>query len=195
MNIPTVKDDAPSFFDLSYFSHDEEMENFSKHIYLVFKGGRTGVIGGNDPLEDSIIGISPKVFTMLMLARFNMCFRPAASNPLVGIMLEVPMPFGALVVYSSRPNCWSKPSAATQHLGFTMMFNRHHHSLAYVVQEYPELSVIHEPSTEFLVVGSTFHFSEETYLEDVCDEVYGLVNCLSDLDEKLKAAIPPASTM
>ncbi len=185
MNIPTMKDDTLSLFNLSYFSHEEEMENFSKHLYLVFKGARTGVIGGNDPFEDSIIGISPKVFTLLMLARFNMCFRPVASNPAVGIMLEVPMPFGALVVYSAKPKCWTAPTAPTQHLGFTMMFNRHHQSLAHAVQEYPGLLVIPEGSNDRLVVGTTFRFNEDTHLEDVCDTVYRLVNQLSELDEKL----------
>jgi hypothetical protein len=133
MNIPTMKTKARPVFNLSHFNHDEEMENLSKHIYLVFKGGRTGLIGGNDPFEDSIIGLTPKVFTMLMLARLNLCFRPVASQPLVAVMLEVPLPFGALAVYSAHRNCWTSPTAPTQHLGFTMMFNRHHQSLAHVV--------------------------------------------------------------
>jgi len=193
MNIPIMKDNTTSLFNLKYFNHDQEMENVSKHIYLEYKGGRTGVIGGNDPFEESIIGISPKVFTMLMLARANLCFRPAASHPLVGIMLEVPLSFGTFTVYSSKPNYWVQPTAATQHLGFTMMFNRHLQSLAYAVQEY-DFQVIAEPSTEFLVVGSTFRFQEETYLADVFDEVYGLLLSLQQLDKQLKG-VSPATIM
>lgn len=186
MNIPTMKDKTKSLFNLHYFRHDEEMENLAKHLYLEYKGARTGIIGGNDPFEDPIIGITPKGFTLLMLARLNLCFRPVASNPLVGIMVEVPLPFGNLAVYSTMPNCWTDPMAATQHLGFTMMYKKLPNTLGdTVIKRYQGFHVIPEPSTELLVLGSAYNIGEETYLNDLCDEMCSLIHGLRDINDEL----------
>ena len=186
MNIPTLKSTVGSLFDDEYFSHEQEMENLANNLYLEFKGARTGVITRNDPCEDTIIGISPKAMTMLMLGHLNLCFRPVPSHPLVGIMIAVPVSFGDFAVYSTKPNCWTKPTEPTEHLGFTMMFNRVPKSMAYLIDtRYKDIHVIPEESTECLVLGSMFNIKDETYLNDICDEVYTLLNTFSRLDDEL----------
>ncbi|WP_445424811.1 hypothetical protein [Alishewanella sp. HL-SH06] len=188
MNIPLMKLDNQTLLDLSDYSHSLEMENLSIHLYLEYKGARTGVIEGDDPFEEPISGISPKGFALLMLASLNMCFRPAAGHPNREVMLAVPVSFGTFHVYSMLPGCWKKPTSGSRYLGFTMIFNQHHRALASIIQaEYPDILVLPEPECEQLVLASYFTIDEEVYLADICDEVYGQIQQFSEIDKRLSA--------
>lgn len=186
MNIPMMQPDDRDIFDLSDFCHSIEMENFSKHLYLEHKGARTGVIGGDDPFEEPINGISPKVFSLLMMADEDLYFSPVTPHPDVGIMLEMPLPFGQFTVYSMLPGCWTSPRGGTRFLGFLMTFNQHHKTLASLIQdEFKNVIVMPETEGEQLVLASFFALDGDYYLSDICEVVCNLLNTFCEIDNRL----------
>ncbi|GGW73948.1 hypothetical protein [Alishewanella tabrizica] len=186
MNIPIMQPDDREIFDLTDFCHFNEMENFSNHLYLEHKGARTGVIGGDDPCEAPINGISPKVFSLLMMANEDLYFSPVTPHPDVGIMLELPLPFGQLTAYSMTPGCWTSPSGGTRFLGFLMTYNQHHKALAPLIQdEFKNVIVMPEIEGEQLVLASFLALDIEYYLNDICQIVCNLLKTCIEIDSRL----------
>ncbi len=184
MNIPTLQNEESDLFDLSEFCHSLEMENFSNHMFLAHKGARTGVIGGDDPFEESITAISPKVFSLLMLADANLCFRPTTPDPDAGIMLELLLPFGELVVYSMLPGCWTRPSRGTRFLGFLMRYTQNVERAAFIANENDNIIVLPAEEDE-LTLFKSLVFDEEYYLDDVCQVVCGIIETFMEINVKL----------
>ncbi len=184
MNIPTIKNEENDLFDLSEFSHSLEMENFSNHMFLAHKGARTGMIDGDDPFEEPITAISPKVFSLLMLADSNICFRPTTPDPDVGIMLELLLPFGELVVYSMLPGCWTRPSRGTRFLGFLMRYNQKFENAAFAGHENDNIIILPSEGNE-LTLFTSLVLDEEYYLDDVCQVVCGIIESFMDINVKL----------
>lgn len=186
MNIPMIQPDERDVFDLSDFSHSIEMENFSKHLYLEYKGARTGVIGRDDPFEDCINGISPKVFALLLMAKEELYFSPVPPHPEAGIMLGLPLPFGQLNVYSPLRDCWTSPCGGTRFLGFTMTYNQHQKALASLIQ-HKFNSVMVLPGAEItpLILASVLTLDGDFYLNDVSEAVCDLISTFSEIDSRL----------
>jgi hypothetical protein len=186
MNIPMIQPDDRDVYDLSDFCHSSEMENFSKHLYLQHKGARTGVIRGDDPFEDCINGISPKVFALLMMANEDLYFSPVAPHADAGIMLGLPLPFGQLNVYSMQPGCWTSPRGGTRFLGFTMSYNQHHKALAsYLQNDFKSVMVLPGTENDTLVLASFFALDGDFYLNDICKTVCNLISTFCEIDSRL----------
>ena len=186
MNILMFQPDDRDIFDLSDFCHSTEMENFSNYLYLEHKGARTGMICWDDPCEDFINGISPKVFALLMMAKEDLYFSPVPPNPDVGIMLGLPLPFGQFNVYSMQPGCWTSPRAGTRFLGFTMTYSQHHKALASFIQnDFKNVMVLPGTENDTLVLVSFFALDGDFYFNDICKAVCNLISTFSEIDSRL----------
>lgn len=187
MNIPVMQPDEREIFDLTNFCHLKEMLAFNKHLHLEHKGARTGVIGGDDPFEEPINGISPKVFSLLMMANEDIYFSSVTPHPDVGIMLELPLPFSQLTAYSMQPGCWTSPSGGTRFLGFLMTYHKHHKALAPVViqGDFKNVIVLPETEDERLVLASFLALDDEYYLNDICQIVCNLLKTCIEIDSLL----------
>lgn len=187
MNIPIIQSRVSSPIYLAFTNHSKEMENFSKHLFIEHKMVREKGRGDRAIQSEVISGISPKVFVLLMQAQLDLFSYPTDKHPEVGIMIQVPLSYGELYVYSSRPRCWTMPTAVTRYLGFTFIFKEHAKSLGpFVTESFPNLQVIAPSSCNDLIVGSDFAIGDGVYLSDIKNEVIGLINQLSRVDTVLK---------
>ncbi len=144
------------------------------------------MIGGDDPFEEPINGISPKVFSLLMMANEDIYFSSVTPHPDVGIMLELPLPFGQLTAYSMQPGCWTSPSGGTRFLGF-LTYHKHHKALAPVViqGDFKNVIVLPETEDERLVLASFLALDDEYYLNDICQIVCNLLKTCIEIDSLL----------
>lgn len=132
------------------------------------KGTRTGYIGGDDPCEDFVLAISPKVFNILMLSKHDLLFTPFPSTQQAGIVLCLKTSFGSMYVYSRQKEGWSNPTSGSQHLGFTFVFDEHGKALSsYVLSKYPHFDIDQSDEGEALSLKMCFSVCEETYLYNV----------------------------
>lgn len=170
------EDDYNDDYDDEYprvFCHDEEMKNLSAHLYLQHQGALNGRISGDDPCEDSIIGISPKVFSLLMLARFDLVFRPIAADPNIGVLLELETTFGRMCVYSKTEQAWNSPYAGSEHLGFSFLFENISNPMAgYLQSQFPDLKMVLHAASENINVAIDFKIEANCYLYQLTELVY-----------------------
>lgn len=146
--------------------------NLSKHLLAQYKGARTGRVDANDPVEDELHGISPKGFTVLMLSRLNLLFRPAFSSQSHGVVIELTTTFGVLKVFSAAPNRWMSQTQGTRNLGWTFIFNNHRHEYASIVQTWlNDWKVITHEGLTALAVGNVIDILDGCCLSDLVNEL------------------------
>lgn len=164
-----IENDQDEHDDLPEFCHHEEMKNFSIFLFLQHQGAMNGKIGGNDPCEDTITAISPKVFCLLMLAEDGIIMTPIGAHPVVGISLAFEMPFGQACVYNKASGCWSSEEEGSAHLGFSFVFKEMgDEKLQILRSKFPHFEIRVEPISKVVNVVSAYKLDpSECYLSDV----------------------------
>lgn len=187
MNTPLFDNEVTANENFELYCHHKEMENFSVYLYLEYKGTRTGYIGGNDPCEDFVLAISPKIFNILMISMHELVFTPVPSTKQTGVVLCLKTSFGLMYVYSRQKEGWSNPTSGSQHLGFTFTFSEHDKSFSpYVLSKYPIFEAAQGNKNEALSLTMRFSVGEETYLYDVHSAVMNWLSQLKRINSELK---------
>lgn len=158
--------------ELTFFDHSEEMENLGKHLLLEYKGARTGRVNAADPFENELHGISPKGFTVLMVSKLNLWFRPAFCSQSHGFVMELTTDFGVLKVFSAAPNRWMSPTQGTRNLGWTFIYKYHSNKFASIIETWlNDWNVITRDGLTALAVGNVIDISDGIYLSDLVDQL------------------------
>lgn len=188
MNISLFEDDEFDDELPRVFCHHEEMKNLCNYLYLQHQGALNGKISGNDPCEDSIIAISPKVFCLLMLARYDLVFSPTNTSQDIGVLLEWNVNFGRLCVYSKTPSAWNTPHSGSEHIGLNFVFeNISAGMLDRVRAKFPNLHMISEPTSAFVNVAMDYKIEDGCHLNNISSAIYQWLNRLYEVESYINS--------
>lgn len=183
MNTSDFDDESVDAFPRVVYNH-KEMKNLTNHLYLRHLGALSKKTGATAPFEDKIISISPKVFSLLMLAHHDVMFSPDQINEHRGIVLEWKCKLGRLCVASHNATAWKTPWSGSEHIALAFMFEHINASSVDQIQtRFPDLKFFVEIGSAAVNAKMEYKIDNGCYLEDVSNATFRWLKQLYEVDK------------